>query len=370
MHKPRPLAVPTDRRGARALGRRWWGLLAGASAVLVAAGCSSVPVHAAPPATTSSSTTSTTAATAATPTAVCPLSGSPVAGVPQRPALAVKITNYAAGRPQTGLNEADIVFEEPVEGGITRFVAVFQCHDAGLVGPIRSARNIDIGILGQFGAPLLAHVGGIQPVIDDIDASPVINLDLGAHGTVDQHPSGRYAPYDTYASTSAMWGIKATDTIVPAPVFSYSDAAPSGPGVGPVASVAIPFSSQATVVWRYDSQLHAFQRYYGTTPDKLSTGAQQTAANVVVQFVQVTYGPWAENSEGGLEVQANLYDAASGPALIFRSGMEISGSWSRSSLSQATQFSTSTGQPIALQPGQTWVELVPSTVTVTGTPPG
>lgn len=352
--------------------RRWW-LLGGAVGALVLAGCTTAttPPKASPP--KASSTTSTTTAASSSAAAICPLTGSPVPGggpVPQRPALGVKVTNYATARPQTGLQKADIVFEEPVEGGITRFVAVYQCQGATLVGPIRSARNIDIGILGEFGTPLLAHVGGITPVIDDIDASPVVNVDVGAHGTVIQHQPGRVAPYDTYASTSALWAIDPSDTAVPAPVFSYSNTTPSGPGVSPVASVAIPFSSNSTVVWRYDAKLHAFQRYYGTKPDTLSTGAQETAANVVVQFVAVTYGPWLENSTGGLEVQANLYDDASGPALVFRGGEEISGTWSRSSLGQATQFTTGSGQPITLQPGQTWVELVPNTITVTGTPPG
>jgi hypothetical protein len=174
------------------------------------------------------------------------------------------------------------------------------------------------------------------------------------------------APYDTYTSTTAIWAMYPTNTTPPAPIFTYSNTVPAGGS--PVATVAIPFSSNSTVVWKYDSQLHAFQRYYGTKPDTLSTGAQNTAANVVVQFVQITYGPWLENETGGMEVQANLYDDASGTALYFRSGVEIPGSWSRSSLGQATQFVTKAGAPIALQPGQTWVELVPTTVKVTGTP--
>ena len=273
-----------------------------------------------------------------------------------------------AARPQSGLNDADIIFEEPVEGGITRFVAVFQCQEAPLVGPVRSARNIDIGILGQLGHPLLAHVGGIDPVIANIDNSPLVNVDLGAHGTAEQHPAGRVAPYDTYSTTAALWGLYPTATTPPAPIFSYSSTVPTGSGVSPVATVAIPFSSNSNVVWKYDAAIHAFQRYYGTKPDMLSTGAQNTAANVVVQFVTVTYGPWAENTEGGMEVQANLYDDASGPALIFRSGVEVGATWSRSTLGQATQFLTTGGQPIPLQPGQTWVELVPNTVKVTGTP--
>jgi len=323
-------------------------------------------------ATTASTAVPTTASTApAANQPLCPLTGSPVPGggaVPQRPALAVKVTNYPTARPQTGLNDADIIFEEPVEGSITRYVAVFQCQEAKLVGPIRSARNIDIGILGQFGSPLLANMGGIDPVLANIEASPIIELNLLDLGTATQHVPGRVAPYDTYASTAALWGLKSTDTTPPAPIFTYTNATPSGPGVSPVASVSIPFSTYSTVVWKYDSKLHAFLRYYSHTPDVLSTGAQETAANVIVQFVQITYGPWVENSLGALEVQANLYDDASGPALIFRSGVEVSGTWSRSSLGQATQFTTTGGQPISLQPGQTWVELVPNTVTVTSKP--
>jgi len=340
----------------------------------VVASCSSGSPNASKPPHHHSSDTMVTAAPTTTTTApapTCPLTGTPAAGgaIPQRPALAVKVDNYPTARPQAGLTKADIVFEEPVEGGITRYVAVFQCHSAPLVGPVRSARNIDIGILGEFGHPLLAHVGGITPVIDNIDNSPLLNDDLGAHASIDQHPAGRVAPFDTYASTTAMWSVFPTATTPPAPVFTYSATTPTGPGVSPVASVAIPFSSNSNVVWRYSPTAHAFLRFYGSTPDTLSTGAQNVAANVVVQFVHLTYGPWAENEEGGLEVQANLATDASGSALVFRSGVEISGTWSRSTLAQATQFTSSSGQPIALQPGATWVELVPTTVNVTGTPP-
>ena len=351
------------RRSRRPAGRL--GLGAVVAGIVVLAGCSSsVPAAKKAVPTTSTTTTSTDV-----PAALCPLTGSPVpggGGVPQRPALAVKVDNYVQARPQSGLDKADIVFEEPVEGGITRFVAVFQCQQAALVGPVRSARNIDIGILGQFGMPLLAHVGGIDPVIANIDASPIVNLDLGAYASADLHPAGRVAPYDTYASTQALWALKPADTTPPNPIFAYSDTTPAGT---PVGSVSIPFSANSPVAWIYNAKDHAFLRYYGFTPDKLANGVQNMAANVIVQFVQITYGPWAENSEGGLEVQANLYNDASGPAEVFRGGVEVSGTWSRSSLGQATQFTSATGQNIALQPGPTWVELVPNTVTVGVNPP-
>jgi hypothetical protein len=303
----------------------------------------------------------------AAPVARCPLTDlpAPTGAVPQRPALAVKVDNYSQARPQSGLDMADIVFEEPVEGGITRYVAVFQCQDAALVGPIRSARNIDIGILGQFGRPLLVNVGGIAPVLSNIEASPIIENDLRIDGSVVQHPPGRFAPYDTYTATASLWALQPGESAPPAPVFSFSATVPTGM---PASAIAIPFSGTSNVDWTYSPAMNQYLRSHGATPDLLSDGVQNSAANVIVQEVQVTYGPWLENEEGGLEVQANLYQDASGSAEIFRNGVEITGTWQRDALGQPTQFISSAGAPIPLQPGRTWVELVPSTIPVTTTP--
>ncbi len=303
----------------------------------------------------------------ATPAPLCPLTGrpAPFGSVPQRPALAVKVDNYTQARPQSGLDAADVVFEEPVEGGITRYVAVFQCQDAAAVGPIRSARNIDIGILGQFGSPLLANMGGINPVLANIAASPIIENDLRVDSSVVLNPPGRFAPFDTYAKTSALWDLQPAQRTPAAPVFSFSDTVPTGT---PASLVAIPFSGNSDVVWRYDPATDQYLRFYGFTPDLLTDGVQNSAANVIVQVVQITYGPWLENDVGGLEVQANLYQGASGPAEIFRNGVEVAGTWQRDALGQPTQFISSTGVPIPLRPGRTWVELVPSAIAVTATP--
>ena len=348
--------------------RRGWGVLAVAGlAGLVLAACSNSPrpLHTSP--STSTTTTSTTAAPVVVPT--CPLTGTPVPGggpVPQRPALAVKIDNYPAARPQSGMDKADVIFEEPVEGAITRYVAVFQCQDAPLVGPIRSARNIDIGILGQLGTPLLAHVGGIDPVLANIEASPLVNVDLMDYGSLETHPAGRVAPYDTYSTTAQLWSTHPTLTTPPQPLFTYSSKTPKGT---PVSSVTIDFSGTSDATWNYNPATTDFLRFYnGTTPDMLADGVQNSAANVIVQYVQISYGPWLENSEGGLEVQADLYPNASGVADVFRGGTEITGTWSRSTLGSPTQFLTASGAPIPLQPGQTWVELVPNTITATTTP--
>ena len=328
--------------------------LAGLSGLVLSA-CSSAPTavkKADPPPTTS---------TTAKPAPACPLTGLPVPGgaaVPARPALAVKVDNYPTARPQSGLDKADVIYEEPVEGGITRYAAVFQCQDAASVGPVRSARNIDIGILGQLGNPLLAHVGGIPPVLANIDASPIVNVDLGENGSIITHPAGRYAPYDTYSSTAQMWGTHPTMATPPQPLFGYSATPPAGT---PVASVNINFSSTSNVTWTYNPTTSQFERFYnGTTPDTLADGTQNAAANVVVQYVHISYGPWLENSEGGLEVQADLYPDASGQAQVFRNGVVETGHWSRPTVSDPYQFTSTAGGALTLSPGSTWIELVPT----------
>jgi hypothetical protein len=357
--------TPTNRRPRSHVRRTALGAV-GLSGLILAA-CSSSPAHkdAASSTSTSKATTTTTA-----PPITCPLTGQPVPGggaVPARPALAVKVDNYPDARPQSGLDKADIVFEEPVEGGITRYVVVFQCQDAASVGPVRSARNIDIGILGQLGNPLEVHVGGIDPVIANINASPIVNVDLGNNAaSIATHPAGREAPYDTYSSTAQMWSTHPTMTTPPQALFTYSSTVPTGT---PVASVGVDFSGTSDVTWKYNAAISAFQRFYnGTTPDMLADGVQNTANNVVVQYVQISYGPWVENAEGALEVQADLYPNASGTGEIFRNGVGIPATWHRSTLGSATQWVNSAGAPIALAPGQTWVELVPNTIAATTTP--
>jgi Protein of unknown function (DUF3048) N-terminal domain/Protein of unknown function (DUF3048) C-terminal domain len=358
------MAKTDDNRSRSRRPLAWSALLAAGLAGLVLSACSSSPAH---PHAAQKADPTNTAPVSAAPT--CPLTGLPAPGgsVPQRPAMAVKIDNYPDGRPQAGLDKADIVFEEPVEGGITRYAAVFQCQNAALIGPARSARNIDIGILGQLGNPLLAHVGGINPVIANINGSPIVNVDLGASNSLMIHPAGRVPPDADFTSTAIVYGTHPNMTTPPQPLFTYSTTVP---GAGsPVSLVNIPFSGTSNVTWKWNSATNTFQRFYnGHTPDMLANGVQNQTPNVVVQYVQVSYGPWLENAEGGLEVQADLYPNASGTATIYRNGMAFQATWHRGALGSPTQFDNAFGVPIPLEPGTTWVELVPSTVNVTTTP--
>jgi hypothetical protein len=209
-------------------------------------------------------------------------------------------------------------------------------------------------------------VGGINPVLANINASPIVNVDLGASNSLMIHPPGKVSPDADYTSTALVYGTHPTMTTPPQPLFTYSTT-PAGGG-SPVSNVHIPFSGTSDVTWKWNPGTNTFQRFYGPAPDMLASNVQNAAANVVVQYVQISYGPWAESSGGGLEVQADLYPNASGTAVIYRNGMAINGTWHRSTLGSPTQFVNAFGVAIPLQPGQTWVELVPNTILATTTP--
>jgi hypothetical protein len=284
--------------------------------------------------------TTTTTTTVPVVVATCPLTGTPAPGgaVPARPALGVKIGNYSGDRPSAGLNQADIVFEEPVEGAITRLVAVFQCQGAALVGDLRSAREPDAGIMSQLSHPIFVHAGGINPVLALMSSSPLTDENiLDGSGSDIIHPSGRVAPYSTFANTAALWALDPSDTTPPAPIFQYAAAPPAGAVAGSGASVHIPFSASSDVTWQWSATAGKYLRAYSGTPDMLLDGTQTAATNVVIMSVPTATGSWVENSEGGREVDVTATLTSSG------------------------------GTPITLLPGNTWNELVPDGIAVTTT---
>jgi Protein of unknown function (DUF3048) N-terminal domain/Protein of unknown function (DUF3048) C-terminal domain len=345
-------------------------VLAAASATLLAA-CNPI-----------SSTATTT--TTLKPVALCPLTGTPAPGgiVPARPALAMKVDNVQYGpvtdpplyaRPQSGLQDADVIFEEQVEGSITRYAAVFQCREAPLVGNIRSARQVDIGILSELDSPLLVHVGGILPVLNNINHSTLVNVDLGNYPSAQINPPDRVPPYDDFTTTRAIWSMFPHRRIPPAPIFTYSVRPIAG---RPVTQVHLDWSETSDIYWRWDKSTGTWLRFYDNgdggapdiQPDLLQSGIQNQAQNVVVQVVHITYGPWLENFEGGLEAQAKIA-FNSGKAYVFRNGKMIVGTWSHGPLTSPTVFTNAQHRIIPLSPGRTWVELYPDVARVAVTFP-
>jgi len=292
----------------------------------------------------------------------CPLTGrlAPHGAIPDRSALAVKVENLPASRPQSGLNEADIVYEEPVEAGITRFIAIYQCTDAPRVEPVRSARLEDPDVVRQFGHALFAHAGGVPKVSARLHAAHLIDMNFIQYANLFHRDPARYAPHNLYTSTADLWKAAPGKTDVPQPLFTYER---SQPTTGrSISWMHLPFSDYSDVYWRWNAKHAVWLRYHGTVPHLLSNGAQVRAKNVVVQVVKVTMSS-IHDVNGVASPFAHV--VGHGKAYILRNGHMVVGTWSRTSLDDITVYKDKQGNVIPLTPGNTWVELYPSTLPVT-----
>ncbi|MGH9303453.1 MAG: DUF3048 domain-containing protein [Acidimicrobiales bacterium] len=294
---------------------------------------------------------------------LCPLTGQPsgLGRVPARPAIGIKIGNDPASRPQTGLLKADIVYDAMAEGGITRYLAIFQCQQAAAMGPVRSVRWNDWHILASYGHPILAFSGGI----DEWDAA-VASQKWLFDATGSSFPSAsayyrtsdRVAPWNYFTSTRALWALDPNHTAPPRQ-FSYSSRPPAP--ARKAASVTIANfdtddSGAANLTWTWSPSAGVFLRSYGGIPDVDSSGTQLRAANVVIELVKTVRGPYPE-SENVPDTES--ITQGSGAALVLRDGRVERGTWHCARYGDITQLLRANGKAMTLEPGNTWVELVP-----------
>lgn len=308
---------------------------------------------AAPATTTTEETTTTTA-----PPPPAPLTGLPESddAVRERPALVLKIDNHdRLARPQAGINEADVVFEEQVEGGVTRLAAVFHSEDADPVGPIRSGRTTDIAIVSQLNHPLFGFSGANSATLNAILDAPIVDVRWDARPDAYRRVSERPAPHNLFTSTEELYTSAPDDAVPPPSLFEYRADVESEDGE-PVDSFSITFSGSAGygASWDWDARSGEWEREQIGTPHVDPDGEQVSVPNVVVQVVG--YATRFGNPEAQL--------VGEGSAYVFTRGRVIEGTWQRSSLEEVTRFLDAAGNDILLTPGQTWVELPP-----VGSPP-
>ncbi len=293
------------------------------------------------------------------PPPTCPLTGRTLPGdkaPPDRPVLAIKVENSADAYPLTGLDKADIVYEEVVEGGYTRFIALFNCTEADRVGPVRSARTTDPKLLVQFSDhPLLAFSGAAPQVLHALDLAKITQLVEGDPANAFTRDDARQMPHNLFAATAPLWAagkVRAKNEPAPRAVFTYETDVPSGGR--PRRSVTIAFSNSAVADWRW--QQGHWVRFLDGSPMTLENGDPITADNVVIQQVQTAES--AIHDVAGYP-SPEVTVTGTGKAWIMRDGEMFAGTWSRSGLGDLTTFTTKSGDVIALKPGTTFVELAP-----------
>ncbi len=281
----------------------------------------------------------------------------PLTGVPDptgqsltRPALSVKIENAPESRPQTGLQNADVVYEQIVEYGITRFMAVFNSSLPPVVGPIRSGRIMDPDLSAPLGG-IFVYSGGIQATEDAIKATPGVNVivDTGS-GSALFRDRTKAAPHNLYGHTDQLVA-SGGKPVPPPPLFQYLPTGVpfAGDGVQAFTVKYDPTYGQPTYTW--DPAIGAWRRSIGLQPFVTTDGGQVAPNNVIVQFV----GSYLPSPEDG-----SFNTVGSGDAWIFSAGKMAKGRWSRSARTAPIQYTDANGAPIRLMPGRTWVEFEPS----------
>ncbi len=287
------------------------------------------------------------------PPPIAPLTGEEVDEATDRPVLALKIDNAPAALPPDGIEDADIIFEEEVEGGITRFLVLFHSQAPEEVGPVRSGREADVDLLPQFN-PVLG-VSGAAAVVEKMfrDAGIRFFQEDKANG-VFHRVDDRVAPHNLFASTEKLWA-KGEDLTAPTePVFEFSEDVPSGGR--DIEQVFMKYSVFADAQWTYAGEDDGYKREQNGEPHKVAGGGVVRADNVVIMRVKSRQGD-RRDSAGNPTVELDLI--GKGKAVILRDGKAYNGRWKKDSPEDPLRWFDGGGDPLPLRPGQTFIEVLP-----------
>lgn len=262
-------------------------------------------------------------------------------------AYAVMVDNLPEARPLSGPAKANLVIEAPVEGGITRFILLFDATSTvAEIGPVRSARNYFVDWTYALGA-IYAHVGGSPSGLELIRLLTTFrNLDEMSNGSYFWHSTSRVRPYNTYTDMASLKKAAAdkewtTGALIP---WSYATSSEAGD----TRLIGVPYEGSYYVEWRYSTSTGKYQRYQDGKSQKDADGTFVTASNVVVVLTDAT----VIDNVGRL----NLRTKGSGTAILYRNGEKFNLTWSRQ-VGEWIKFKNASGNDAVFEPGTTWVEI-------------
>jgi hypothetical protein len=287
------------------------------------------------------------------------LTGLPVTSDQQKlPVTGVMVENSPDARPQSGLKDAGVVFEAIAEGGITRFLALYQEEEPGNIGPIRSSRPYYLQWALGFDASY-AHVGGSPDALADIKAWGVKDLDQFYNSSGYHRINTRYAPHNVYTSRADLLKLqnsKGYSTSTYTPLVRKVEAASKAPTT---TSIDLAISGYYyNVHYDYDTTANSYKRTEGGAAHIDADSNTQLEPKVVVALVM----PYSLMADGYHSVYNTI---GSGKAYVFQDGLLTTGTWTKADMKSQFTFTDDTGKPLGLDPGQTWISAIgaPSNVT-------
>ncbi len=297
--------------------------------------------------------------TTAPPKMPAPLSGMAVdAALAERPTVSVKVDNSPQGRPQAGLDKADILFEEKVEGGVTRFIAVFQSQDSELVGPIRSLRTTDPSVVSAFGG-VFVFSDGVAVSLRRLQGAPVKVVSERGGASPFTYPKGKHRPYATFAATPRLRKEAPDGAKAPAAAFSFlgEGEAFAAAGAVPATRATVNYGGKTTAAFDYDTVTGRWQRSTNGTPHLLTDGTRLAFANVILERVPYRGVGYNDSAKNPVD-EAVVVGQGDGIALI--AGKQAKIRWSKASAEAMTVFTDEAGAPLKVLAGPTLIALAPT----------
>lgn len=278
-------------------------------------------------------------------------------------ALSAKVDNHWNARPQAGLERTDIVVEELVEGGLTRYVAIWHSNVPAEIGPVRSIRPMDPDIISPFGG-IVAYSGGQYRFVELMRSTNVYNAIHGQRDTDDVmfRARGRTAPHNVLVRAPELIAMH-PEIAAPPQQYAYAPDVASATATregATVAGVDLVFGSSATPSWRWDAASERWLRSQDGEADLDTVGAQLSAVNVVIVRVAIS-------NDGGVPKTELI---GSGEAWVLSGGAMVHATWSKPDRTAPIRLVDDTGAVVRLAPGNSWVELVPNSGSVTQVPLG
>ena len=276
--------------------------------------------------------------------------------------VGVMIDNHMNARPHSGLANASIVYEVPVEGNFTRYLALYRVSDdVPKVGPVRSARPYFLDFVSEYGDAMYVHVGGSPEALGLIPTYNIFDVNEFSRGWYFWRDSNRYAPHNTYTS-SDLWqkanedygDDRATTTPYDELSFAHVDACEESC----ITDIGFHFSSVAfKAEWTYNTSTQKYERSLAEDKHVDVGGSPVEADTIIVQHVSAR----VTDSVGRQAIDT----IGTGKAIIFQKGNKIDGFWKKESRNERTQWFDENDDPITINPGTLWIEVLSQSMSVT-----
>lgn len=283
-----------------------------------------------------------------------PLNGIEVKGqtAAEKPITAVMIENSPDARPQSGLAEGEVVYEAVAEGGITRFLVLYQQKEPKLIGPVRSLRSYYVDWLAPYN-PSVAHVGGSHKALQTIRNGKYRDLDQFFYPDTYWRAGDRYAPHNVYTNSKKLAALNKKKGYTKSKLEGLPRQDAPKERQASVTKINIDFSSSTyNTRYTYSKKSNNYTRAYATE----SHNDREKGAIKPSVVIAMKTSMHAVNEDGYRE---SIKTSGSGEAIIFQNGSAIKATWKKASLNAQLKFVDKDGKPVELNRGLTWIAAVP-----------